>query len=138
MCAMSYTARPIGSVMSSLVDRDAAPRQADEDAPDAWIAVDAEYAAAMRDLAVGDDIILLTWLDRADRAVQAVHPRGDADRPMQGVFSTRSPDRPNPVGLHRVRIIAIDGTRFQVSALEAIDRTPVIDIKPALGSVDDR
>ncbi len=138
MSAPSYTARPIGSVESTLAARAAAPRQADEGAPAAWIAIDPEFAAAMRDLAVGEEIILLTWLDRADRTVQAVHPRGDADRPIQGVFSTRSPDRPNPVGLHRVRIIAIDGTRIQVSALEALDRTPVIDIKPALGSVDDR
>lgn len=138
MSATSYTVRPIGLVESPLVDRESAPRQGDEGAPDAWIAVDNEFREAMRDLTVGADVILLTWLDRADRGVLSVHPRSDPDRPVQGVFTTRSPDRPNPIGLHRVRILAVDGTRIQVEGLEALDRTPVLDIKPALGPVDDR
>jgi tRNA-Thr(GGU) m(6)t(6)A37 methyltransferase TsaA len=92
----------------------------------------------MRDLTAGVDVIVLTWLDRADRGVLSVHPRSDPDRPLQGVFTTRSPDRPNPIGLHRVRILDVEATRIQVEGLEALDRTPVLDIKPALGPVDDR
>lgn len=138
MSATSYTVRPIGLVESPLVDRESAPRQGDEGAPDAWIAVDHEFGEAMRALTVGADVIVLTWLDRADRDVLSVHPRSDPDRPLQGVFTTRSPDRPNPIGLHRVRILAVDGTRIQVAGLEALDRTPVLDVKPALGRVEDR
>ncbi len=138
MSAPTYTVRPIGLVESPLVDRESAPRQGDEGAPDAWIAVEPEFREAMRDLTVGSDVILLTWLDRADRDVLSVHPRSDPDRPLEGVFTTRSPDRPNPIGLHRVRILAVDGTRIQVEGLEALDRTPVLDVKPALGPVDDR
>jgi tRNA-Thr(GGU) m(6)t(6)A37 methyltransferase TsaA len=93
---------------------------------------------ALRDLHIGDDIIVLTWLDRARRDVLAVHPRGDASRPVEGVFSTRSPDRPNPIGLHRVRILAIDGVRLQVADLEALDGTPVVDVKPVLEAVEER
>jgi tRNA-Thr(GGU) m(6)t(6)A37 methyltransferase TsaA len=138
MSATSYTVRPIGLVESPLVDRESAPRQGDEGAPDAWIAVDHEFREAMRDLAAGADVIVLTWLDRADRGVLSVHPRSDPGRPLQGVFTTRSPDRPNPIGLHRVRILDVEATRIQVEGLEALDRTPVLDIKPALGPVDDR
>ncbi|HEY2174445.1 MAG TPA: tRNA (N6-threonylcarbamoyladenosine(37)-N6)-methyltransferase TrmO [Mycobacteriales bacterium] len=138
MSATSYTVRPIGLVESPLVDRESAPRQGDEGTPDAWIAVDHEFREAMRDLTAGADVIVLTWLDRADRGVLSVHPRSDPDRPLQGVFTTRSPDRPNPIGLHRVRILDVEATRIQVEGLEALDRTPVLDIKPALGPVDDR
>jgi tRNA-Thr(GGU) m(6)t(6)A37 methyltransferase TsaA len=92
----------------------------------------------MADLRPGDDVILLTWLDRADRSIQSVHPRDDASRPLTGVFSTRSPDRPNPIGLHRVRVEAVDGPSVRVSGLEAIDGTPIVDVKPALGRVDER
>jgi tRNA-Thr(GGU) m(6)t(6)A37 methyltransferase TsaA len=136
----SYPVVPVGRVESPLRDRDAAPRQGDEDAPDAWLAFGAEYRPALRDLHPGDDVLLLTWLDRADRARLTVHPRGDASRPEQGVFSTRSPDRPNPIGLHRVRILAVgpDGTRLRVSGLEALDGTPVLDVKPVLGGIADR
>jgi tRNA-Thr(GGU) m(6)t(6)A37 methyltransferase TsaA len=128
-----YTLTPIGYVDSPLHDRADAPRQGSEGAPDAWIALEPQFAEAARDLRVGDEVLLLTWLDRGDREVLSVHPRGDASVPLHGVFSTRSPDRPNPVGIHRVTIVAADGaTRFRVSELEAIDGTPVIDIKPVL------
>jgi tRNA-Thr(GGU) m(6)t(6)A37 methyltransferase TsaA len=129
---------PIGWVESPLVDRSAAPRQGDEGAPDAWLVLDPAMSPAMRDLEVGSEVIVLTWFDRAQRDVMAVHPRDDPARPAQGVFSTRSPDRPNPIGLHTVQILAIDGTRIRVRNLEALDRTPVVDIKPVLGPVEDR
>ncbi|MFI1094358.1 tRNA (N6-threonylcarbamoyladenosine(37)-N6)-methyltransferase TrmO [Streptomyces sp. NPDC020917] len=136
----SYPVVPVGRVESPLHDRDAAPRQGDEDAPEAWLAFGAAYGPALRDLAPGDDVLLFTWLDRADRTRLTVHPRGDASRAEQGVFSTRSPDRPNPIGLHRVRILAIDadGSRLHVSGLEALDGTPVLDVKPVLGDIADR
>jgi tRNA-Thr(GGU) m(6)t(6)A37 methyltransferase TsaA len=95
-------------------------------------------APALADLAVGDEVLLLTWLHLADRTALAVHPRGDASRPRTGVFSTRSPDRPNPIGLHRATVLAVDGTRVQVRGLEALDGTPVLDVKPVLGDVGDR
>jgi tRNA-Thr(GGU) m(6)t(6)A37 methyltransferase TsaA len=122
----------IGRVESSLRDRASAPRQGDEGAPDAWLAVEERYEEALRDVHAGDELIVLTWLDRADRSVLRVHPRGDRRNPMQGVFSTRSPDRPNPIGLHRVKVLAIDGPRLRVSDMEALDGTPVLDIKPVL------
>jgi tRNA-Thr(GGU) m(6)t(6)A37 methyltransferase TsaA len=133
-----YSLQPVGSVESPLTDRDLAPRQGDEGAPQAWLVLDPSMRAAMDGLAVGAEIIVLTWLDRARRDVLRVRPRGDQSRPEQGVFSTRSPDRPNPIGLHRVQIVAIDGTRIAVQNLEALDQTPVLDIKPLLGSVDQR
>jgi tRNA-Thr(GGU) m(6)t(6)A37 methyltransferase TsaA len=128
----AYTLHPVGRVESVLTDRAAAPRQPDEGAPDAWLVFDDAYAPALDGLAPGADVVLLTWLDRADRETLAVHPRGDASRPLAGVFATRSPDRPNPVGLHTVRILAIDGTRVHVAGLEALDATPVLDVKPVL------
>ena len=133
-----YVMHPIGWVESPLVDRDAAPLQGDEGAPDAWIVLDPKMQPAARDLDVGTEVIVLTWLDRTDRDALVVHPRGDPDRPARGVFSTRSQDRPNPIGLHRVQILAIDDTRIHVRNLEALDRTPVVDIKPVLGPVDER
>lgn len=133
-----YALQPIGWVESPLVDRDAAPRQGDEGAPDAWLVFDPEMRPGLRDLDVGSEIIVLTWLDRASRDVLVVHPRGDRERPPQGVFSTRSPDRPNPIGLHTVRILAIDGDRMLVRNLEAIDGTPIVDIKPLLESIEAR
>ncbi|SDG57556.1 tRNA-Thr(GGU) m(6)t(6)A37 methyltransferase TsaA [Lentzea fradiae] len=126
--------QPIGHVESPLRDRAAAPRQADEDAPQAWLVFAPEYARAIRELAAGQDVLVLTWLDRADRSVLAVHPRDDRDRPETGVFSTRSPDRPNPIGLHRVEIVAVDGLKVRVAHLEALDGTPVVDVKPVLGT----
>jgi tRNA-Thr(GGU) m(6)t(6)A37 methyltransferase TsaA len=133
-----YVIHPIGWVESPLVDRDAAPLQGDEGAPDAWLVLDPTVRPAARDLDVGGEVIVLTWLDRADRETLVVHPRGDPDRPARGVFSTRSQDRPNPIGLHRVQVLAIDGARIRVRHLEALDRTPVVDIKPVLGPVDER
>jgi len=127
-----FVVEPIGRVESPLVDRDLAPRQGDEGAPDAWLVFDPAVREALRDLEVGTDVILLTWLDRARRDVLAVHPRGDLDRPREGVFSTRSPDRPNPVGLHRVTIVSIEDTRLRVKNLEALDGTPIVDVKPVL------
>jgi tRNA-Thr(GGU) m(6)t(6)A37 methyltransferase TsaA len=124
--------QPIGRVESPLVDRDTAPRQGDEGAPDAWLAFEPGVSEGLRDLRVGDDAIVLTWLDRARRDVLVVHPRGDPSRPETGVFSTRSPDRPNPIGLHRVTILSIDGTRVRVRNLEALDGTPIVDVKPVL------
>ena len=112
--------RPVGRVESPLTDPAAAPKQGDEGAPEAWIVLDPAVAPAAADLRPGDELLVLTWLDRADRDVLAVHPRGDATRPRQGVFATRSPDRPNPIGLHRVRISAIDGNRVRVGPLEAV------------------
>ncbi len=136
--AAQYVIRPVGHVESPLRDLDAAPRQGDEGAPEAWLAFDNAYAPALADIASGSDIIVLTWLDRADRDVLAVHPRGDVSRPRTGVFATRSPDRPNPIGLHRVTVLDVNGVRLLVRDLEAIDGTPIVDVKPILGSVGDR
>ena len=134
----SYDLHPIGRVESPLVDRAAAPKQGDEGSPDAWVVFTEDVRPALRDLAAGTDVILLTWLDRARRDVLVVHPRGDTSRPEQGVFTTRSPDRPNPIGLHRVRVLAVDGLRIQVRDLEALDGTPIVDVKPVLGRPEDR
>jgi tRNA-Thr(GGU) m(6)t(6)A37 methyltransferase TsaA len=136
--AESYVIRPIGWVESTLSDRDQAPLQGDEGAPDAWLVFDREVSAGLRDLRAGTEVIVLTWLDRARRDVLAVHPRGDTARPLTGVFSTRSPDRPNPVGLHRVAIVSVEGTRIRVRNLEALDRTPIVDVKPVLGEQAER
>jgi tRNA-Thr(GGU) m(6)t(6)A37 methyltransferase TsaA len=133
-----YEIEPIGWVESPLTDVDTAPNQGDEGAPDGWIVIRQDLGAALRGLTVGDGLIVLTWLDRGDRSVLEVHPRGDSGRPMQGVFSTRSPSRPNPIGLHDVRLLGIDDTRLHVGPLEALDGTPVLDIKPALGPVGER
>jgi len=128
----------IARVESPLKDRAQAPKQGDEGAPDAWLRFEPAVADALDGLAAGDDVLVLTWLDRARRDVLRVHPRSDPDRPEQGVFNTRSPDRPNPVGLHRVRILAVDGLRVHVGGLEALDGTPVIDVKPVIGGIDER
>jgi len=129
---MSYQVQPVGWVESALTERANAPKQGDEGAPAAWLAFEPQFADAMRDLRDGDEILVLTWLDRARRDVNVVRPRKDPAQPLTGVFSTRSPDRPNPIGLHRVRVIAVAGTRVQVAPLEALDGTPVIDVKPVL------
>ena len=128
----------IGTVESPLRERGDAPRQGDEGAPEATIAIAAAYAPAVDGIQPGDALLVLTWLDRASRDVLAVHPRGDPSRPVTGVFATRSPDRPNPIGLHRVTVVAIDGTRLRVSDLEALDGTPVVDVKPVLRGVGER
>jgi tRNA-Thr(GGU) m(6)t(6)A37 methyltransferase TsaA len=134
MCRVqTYELTPIGWVRSPLTDRRAAPKQGDEGAPPARIVIRPELAEAMADLTAGTTVIVLTWLHEGDRGVLSVHPRDDTDRPRTGVFSTRSQDRPNPVGLHVVTIAGIEGTTLEVRDLEAIDGTPVIDIKPVLG-----
>jgi tRNA-Thr(GGU) m(6)t(6)A37 methyltransferase TsaA len=124
--------KPIGTVASPLTDPRSAPKQGDEGAPDAWIEFDAAVAEGLRGVEPGMYAMVLTWLDRAGRDVLTVHPRGDASRPVQGVFSTRSPHRPNPIGLHRVLILEVEGTRVLVRNLEAVDGTPVVDLKPVL------
>jgi tRNA-Thr(GGU) m(6)t(6)A37 methyltransferase TsaA len=123
---------PIGFVESPLIDPASAPKQGDEGAPDAWVRFDAAVSAALEGIDRGDQIILLSWFHLARRDVLRVHPRGDRSRPEQGVFNTRSPDRPNPIGLHRVEVIAIDGAKLLVRGLEAVDGTPIIDVKPVL------
>lgn len=133
-----YVVQPVGVVRSSLADRSAAPRQGDEGAPDAVLAFDPTVRDALEGVAVGDELVVLTWLHQAARDVLQVHPRSDATRPLTGVFATRSPDRPNPVGLHRVTVVGIDGLELTVRPLEAIDGTPVVDVKPVLRSVDER
>ena len=129
----SFEVRAIGRVESTLTDLASAPRQADEGAPEAWLVFEPEVLEGLRSLRPGDAIILVTWLDRARRDVLSVHPRGDTSRPEEGVFSTRSPHRPNPIGLHQVEIAAIAGLRVRVRSLEALDGTPIIDVKPVLG-----
>ena len=127
-----FEVRAIGGVESSLTDPAAAPKQGFEGGPTAWLMFDESVAAGLSDLRVGDDITLVTWLDRARRDVLAVHPRDDESQPLTGVFSTRSSDRPNPIGLHRVTVVAIDRLRIEVSDLEAVDGTPILDVKPVL------
>ena len=129
-----FAVRPVGRVESQLQDRASAPKQGDEGAPEAWLVFDDSVREAMRDLTVGSEVIVLTWLDRSDRSIQVVHPRDDLSRSPEGVFTTRSSDRPNPIGLHRVTILEIDGLRVLVNHMEAIDGTPIVDVKPVIGS----
>lgn len=125
--------QPIGNVVSPLRDPLLAPKQAHEGAPSAWLQFHTEFSAGLRDLAVGDSVLILTWLDRANRTTLVVHPRDDVTMPLRGVFGTRSADRPNPIGLHQVQIVEIESpTRIRVDALEAIDGTPILDVKPVL------
>jgi tRNA-Thr(GGU) m(6)t(6)A37 methyltransferase TsaA len=127
-----FRLNPIGVVRSLLTDRKAAPMQGSEGAPDASIDVVPEVADALRGIQVGDELFVLTWLHQASRDVLQVHPRDDESRPLAGVFATRSSDRPNPIGLHRVTVLGIAGRELRVGPLEAIDGTPVLDIKPVL------
>jgi tRNA-Thr(GGU) m(6)t(6)A37 methyltransferase TsaA len=136
--AIDLTIRPIGRVASPLTSTADAPRQGDEGAPDAYLILNSDVQAGLDGMAIGDEIIVLCWLHEADRRVLTVHPRGDLRRPEQGVFNTRSASRPNPIGLHRVRVLGIDGGRMHVSGLEAIDGTPIVDLKPVLGTVENR
>jgi tRNA-Thr(GGU) m(6)t(6)A37 methyltransferase TsaA len=129
-----FEVTPIGRVESPLTDLAGAPKQGDEGAPDAWLAFAPAVLEGLDGIRVGDEVIVVTWLDRARRDVLRVHPRGDTARAQQGVFSTRSPDRPNPIGLHRVEVLSIDGGRILVSNLEAVDGTPIVDVKPVLSS----
>jgi tRNA-Thr(GGU) m(6)t(6)A37 methyltransferase TsaA len=135
--AAALTLRPIGVVRSSLISRKDAPKQGDEGAPDAWIDVESWASAGLMGIAEGDELIVITWLHQGNRETFQVHPRRDLRNPLMGVFATRSPDRPNPLGLHPVRVRTIDGSRLLVGPLEAVDGTPVVDIKPVLcGPVD--
>lgn len=127
-----YEVTPIGWVESPLVDRRTAPKQGHEGSPEAWLIFDEAVVDGLSDVEVGDRILVFTWLDRASRGVLRVHPRDDPANPETGVFSTRSPDRPNPIGLHPVEVLSVEGTRFRVRDLEALDGTPVIDVKPVL------
>jgi tRNA-Thr(GGU) m(6)t(6)A37 methyltransferase TsaA len=128
----NYRFEPIGIVRSSLRVAGTAPKQGGEGAPSAWIELDARFADAIPGLAPGDRILVLTWLHEARRDLLQVHPRDDLTAPLKGVFATRSADRPNPIGLHPVTLLAIEGLRLQVNPLEAIDGTPVLDLKPAI------
>jgi len=129
----TFDLRPIGILRSELASLAEAPRQGDEGAPDAWLEIDAWARAAADGIAIGDELLVVTWLDRAQRDVLQVHPRGDAARALTGVFATRSADRPNPLGLHAVTVRAIEPGRLRVGPIEAVDGTPVVDIKPVLG-----
>jgi tRNA-Thr(GGU) m(6)t(6)A37 methyltransferase TsaA len=132
MNEFNYRIRPIGVIRSELTRRDAAPRQGNEGAPDAWVEVNSAVAEGLDGITVGSEIILITWFHKAHRDILRLHPRRDKSKPVTGVFSTRSPDRPNPLGLHRVAVIEIAGNRIKVRPIEAIDGTPVVDIKPVL------
>jgi tRNA-Thr(GGU) m(6)t(6)A37 methyltransferase TsaA len=134
----TFVVQPIGYVESPLIDAATAPKQGDEGAPEAWLVFEPAVSEGLCDLGAGDEVLVLTWLDRARRDVLAVHPRDDPANPEQGVFSTRSADRPNPIGLHRVTIVGVDGLRFRVERLEALGGTPILDVKPVLGRVGDR
>ena len=133
----SYTLRPVGIVHSVLRSRKKAPKQGGEGAPDAWIQINPQFSTALEGLVVGDQVILVTWFHKSNRSVLRVHPRGNLRNPIRGVFDTRSPDRPNPLGLHRVFIREIVGNRMKVGPLEAIDGTPVVDMKPVLSRTID-
>src|SRR5579884_986022 len=137
MSEIDYTLSPIGFLHSSLTSREEAPNQGYAGAPNAWFEVNEAVASGLDRLAAGDEIFLFTWLHQADRTVLKVHPQSDERNPLTGVFATRSPDRPNPIGLHRVTIRSIEKNRLRIGPIEAIDGTPVIDIKPALSCTPD-
>jgi tRNA-Thr(GGU) m(6)t(6)A37 methyltransferase TsaA len=128
----AYELNPIGYVESPLTDIESAPKQGNEGSPDSTIVIEHPVLEGIDGIEEGQRVIVLTWLDRAERDVLKVHPRSNPDNPLQGVFNTRSPDRPNPIGLHEVEILSIDGARLRVRDLEAVDGTPVVDIKPVL------
>lgn len=133
------TLTPIGHVRSPLVDREHAPKQGNEGAPEAWLVFEPEFQEGLRDLQAGEEVLVLTWLDRGDRETLSVHPRDDLQAPLRGVFSTRSQDRPNPIGIHRVKIVEVTSpTEFKVLDLEAFDATPILDVKPVLDRVQER
>ena len=134
MESFSYVVEPIGFIRSELKQLEDAPMQGDEGAPEAWLEVTPQATPGVLGIQPGDELIVLTWLHLAERNVLQVHPRGDRNRPLTGVFATRSPDRPNPIGLHRVKVLEIESQKLRVTPLEAIDGTPVVDIKPVLAS----
>jgi len=130
--SINYLLDPIGFIQSSLRTRESAPRQGFEGAPDAWVELKEAFVPALRGVRVGDEVIVITWFHRSKRDTLEVHPRGDRRNPLTGVFGTRSPDRPNPLGLHRVTVLEIAGARLKIGPIEALDGTPVVDIKPVL------
>jgi len=132
MIETSYTIKPIGVIRSDLTNREAAPHQGYEGAPDAWLEMDSTVLEGLEGITAGDEIVVITWLHQAHRDLLKVHPRRDKNRLLTGVFATRSPDRPNPLGLHRVTVLEINGNRLKVGPIEAIDGTPIVDIKPVL------
>ena len=138
MIEASYTIEPIGIIRSELTSLEAAPHQGDEGAPEAWLELAGRVAQGLLGIREGDELIVLTWFDRARRDLLQVHPRGKLEAPLRGVFATRSPHRPNPVGLHRVSVLEVAGNRLKVAPMEAIDGTPIVDIKPVLVRSDDR
>lgn len=137
MIETSYTLNPIGVVRSELTSREAAPHQGYLGAPDAWLEMDSSVVDGLEGIAVGNEIVLITWFHKARRDVLKLHPRRDKNIPLTGVFDTRSPNRPNPLGLHRVTVLEIAGNRLKVGPLEAIDGTPIVDIKPVLSQSSD-
>jgi tRNA-Thr(GGU) m(6)t(6)A37 methyltransferase TsaA len=133
----SYTIKPIGIIHSGLVSCEAAPHQGNEGAPDAWLEINMMFAEALEGIKAGNEIIVITWFHKAHRDTLKVHPRGNKGMPLKGAFATRSPDRPNPLGLHRVTVLETTGNRLRVGPIEAVDGTPVIDIKPVLTQTTD-
>ena len=132
MSPESFELRQIGVVRSSLDDLDVAPKQGTEGGEEAWVDLDAVFLEALDDVRVGDHLIVLTWMHLGDRDTLKVHPRDDVSKPLRGVFSTRSASRPNPIGLHEVKVLEVDGTHLRVAPLEAVDGTPVVDLKPVI------
>jgi tRNA-Thr(GGU) m(6)t(6)A37 methyltransferase TsaA len=132
----AYTLQPVGLIRSSVKGRADAPRQGLEGAPDAWLEIDPQFADALLGMEVGHELIVITWLHEADRSVLKNHPRSDPSRPLTGVFYTRSPARPNPLGLHPVTVREIDGARMRIGPMEVFDRMPVVDIKSASTRAD--
>lgn len=138
MIENSYTIEPIGIIRSGLTSLEAAPLQGDEGAPEAWLEITDRVAQGLLGIRAGDELIVLTWFHHARRDLFQVHPRGRIEAPLRGVFATRSPHRPNPLGLHRVSVLEVAGNRLKVAPMEAIDGTPIVDIKPVLLRGDDR
>ena len=136
MSSTLYTIEPVGYIRSELTRLEDAPMQGDEGAPEAWLEFTPAAAPGLMGIKPGDELFLLTWLHMAERDVLQVHPRGDLNRPLTGVFATRSPDRPNPVGLHRVSVLDVKDQKLRVAPLEAVDGTPIVDIKPVLSGSD--
>lgn len=137
MTETSYTIKPIGVIRSDLSSREVAPHQGYEGAPDAWLEMDTTVVEGLEGIAEGNEIVLITWFHKAHRDILKLHPRRDKNIPLIGVFATRSPDRPNPLGLHRVTVLEIAGNRLKVGPIEAIDGTPIVDIKPVLSQSSD-
>lgn len=135
---MPYTLEPIGFIRSELTQLESAPRQGDEGGYEVWLELTAQAAPGLAGIQAGDELIVLTWLHLGQRDVLQVHPRGDTTRPLTGVFATRSPDRPNPVGLHQVAVLQVEGYKLRVAPMEAIDGTPIIDLKPILTALNER